>query len=139
MKSLNVVALTGKALESPEIRSFSSGNEVMTLRFVWWTTKKDGDAWKENANFIDVKQWKPSRKFADLVHKGTPLAISGSLEMEEWVDKKTGVTRNKYVIVAHNICFSGPKAENEVPGSQDTLAPIDGGKVTLSEGEETPF
>jgi len=139
-KSLNVVALTGKLVAEPELRYFGSGMALLNLRLCFWTNKKEGESWVETGNFIDVKQFKPSEKFVGLLHKGSPLAISGRLEVEEWKDKETGKSRSKVVVVAQEITFAGPKQSNETPKDHDTLAPIDGQKtIPLDEGEWQPF
>lgn len=144
MRSLNVVALTGKLVAEPELRYFASGTSLLTLRFCFWTSKKDGDAWKETGNFIDIKQFKPSENFVKMLHKGTPLAISGTLEVEEWNDKATNQKRSKAVIIAREMSFAGPKPDNDTPDDPQTLAPIEGfkaqqGTIPLAGGEETPF
>lgn len=145
MRSLNVVALTGKLVQEPELRYFANGVALLTLRFCFWTNKKDGDAWKETGNFIDVKQFKASEGFVKMLHKGSPLAISGRLEVEEWVDKNTNGKRSKVVVIAQEITFSGPKPDNETPADPQTLAPIEGfkaesqGTIPLGDAPAVPF
>lgn len=141
MKSLNQTCLTGKIMGEPEVRYFGSGTAILKFRFCFWTSKKDGDTWKETGNFIDVIQWKPSENFTKLLKDRTPLAISGNLEMDEWQDKNSGQKRSKIQLVARDICFfSAPKDA----ASQDSLAPVDEykseqGTIPLADGDSTPF
>jgi|SRR5690349_7276012 len=141
MKSLNVVALTGKITGEPELRYLQNGKPILSFRFCFWTSKKDGDVWKESGNFIDVTQFAANENFARLLHDKTPLAIQGRLEMDEWVDKNTNQKRSKIKLIAQDLTFSGPKSENEPPKQHDTLAPIDGtqGTIPLDGGPEVPF
>lgn len=141
MKSLNCVCLTGKITGEPEIRYLQTGKPVLKFRFCFWTSRKDGDAWKELGNFIDVIQWNPSENFAKRLHDKTPLAISGRLEMDEWTDKTSGAKRQKLQVVAQDLTFSGPKPDNDPPKEHETLAPIDGERKTipLADGEDLAF
>ena len=146
MKSLNSITLTGQLADEPKVLSFSGGTEMLVFRFCFWTSQKESDGWKDAGNFIDVKQFKPSRAFADMLHKGTFVGLSGRLQSEEWQDKNTGAKRSKFVIVAHDINFTVPKSK--VPQEHDGIAPVDGYKsedapgqttIPLDQGDPTPF
>lgn len=114
--SLNSTSITGNAVRDPETRSLPRGGVVATIRIA------HNDPINDKVLYIDVDAWDKQAEFVGkYVKKGSLLAISGKLKMDEWTDKE-GKKQTKYVIVADRINFiGGKKKESEPQTAPDSL------------------
>jgi single-strand DNA-binding protein len=109
--SLNVVTLVGRVGGDPETRRFESGNMKTTATLaVNRPTKSDQPDW------FNLEFWgKQAEVVENYVKKGSLIGIKGSLKIETWTDKSTGVLRSKPVILVDRLDLLGSRRENEAP------------------------
>ena len=85
---LNVVAIMGRLVADPELRTTTSGINMARFRMV---------AWRSQADFV-----------CKYFQKGSLIVIDGSIQTRQYQDKN-GNNRTAVEIVANNINFAGPK------------------------------
>lgn len=114
---LNVVAIMGRLVADPELRTTQQGTNVCTFRIACersYTPKGQ----QRQADFIDIVAW---RQQADFVcryfQKGSMIAVEGSLQTRNYQDKQ-GNKRTAVEVLANNISFAGAKAADK-PAARD--------------------
>lgn len=109
---LNVVAIMGRLVRDPELRTTQQGNSVCNFRIACDRSYVQHGQ-ERQADFIDVVAW---RQQADFVSRhfqmGSMIAIDGSLQTRKYQDK-SGNNRTSVEVVANNISFAGEKAANK--------------------------
>lgn len=97
---MNVVILQGNLTRDPKSRKVktSSGNETTVTTFTIATSRrferKDGTKDKKTT-FVDCDAWDSGAEIiCKYVHKGDPLLIRGSLELDQW-ETEDGQKRSK--------------------------------------------
>lgn len=106
---LNVIALMGRLTAEPELRQTPNG--IATCSFTVAVDRsfvKSGE--ERKADFINVVTWRGTAEFVcKYFHKGSMIAVDGSLQTRNYEDKN-GVKRTAFEVVANNINFTGEKA-----------------------------
>ena len=119
---LNVVAIMGRLVADPELRTTQSGISVASFRIACDRSyARPGE--QRQADFFDVVAGRQQAEFVcKYFQKGSLIAIDGSLQTRQYQDKN-GNNRTAFEIVANNINFAGPKNS----GSTGSAAPYQGG------------
>lgn len=114
---LNVVAIMGRLVADPELRTTQQGTNVCTFRIACersYTPKGQ----QRQADFVDVVAWGKTAEFiCKFFQKGSMIAIDGSLQTRNYQDKQ-GIKRTAVEVVASNISFAGEKAADK-PAARD--------------------
>jgi len=111
-----------KKVGSSTVTSF----RLVTNRYI---KKKGSDKGEEKATYIDCETWEKRAEYAaEKVKKGTPLLVTGRIESDEWVDKKTGEKRSKLKVYVEKLQVDTRGGEGGGKGRRDE----DG------EGEDSP-
>ena len=112
---LNVVAIMGRLVADPELRTTNSGTEVCSFRIACDRSfVRQGE--QRQADFIDIVAWRHNANFVTkYFQKGSLIAIEGSLQTRQYQDKN-GNNRTAVEVVASNISFAGPKSSNQNGG-----------------------
>ena len=115
---LNVVAIMGRLVADPELRTTGNGTNVCSFRIACDRNfVQQGQ--ERQADFIDVVAWRQSAEFiCKYFQKGSLIAIEGSLQTRQYQDKN-GNKRTAGEVLANQINFAGAKK----PGGQ----PVDDG------------
>ena len=105
---LNVVAIMGRLVADPELRTTPAGVNVCQFRIACDRNfARQGE--QRQADFVDIVAW---RQRADFVckyfQKGSMIAIEGALQSRNYQDKN-GNNRTAMAVVASNVSFAGPK------------------------------
>jgi single-strand DNA-binding protein len=108
---LNVVAIMGRLVADPELRTTTSGVSVASFCVACDRNfARQGE--QRQADFIDVVAWRQTAEFVcKYFQKGSMIAIDGSLQTRQYQDKN-GNNRKAVEIVANNVSFAGPKSSN---------------------------
>ena len=108
---LNVVALMGRLVADPELKTTQSGNSVCTFRIaVDRGYVPQGE--ERQADFITVTSWRKTAEFVcKYFQKGSLIAIEGSLQTRQYQDK-SGNNRTATEVLASRVSFAGSKASN---------------------------
>ncbi len=114
---LNIVALMGRLVYDPELKTTPQGTSVCSFRIACdrsYTPKGQ----QRQADFIDVVAWRQSAEFVSkYFQKGSMIAIEGSLQTRQYQDKQ-GNNRTAVEVLANQISFAGSKAA-EKPAVRD--------------------
>lgn len=115
---LNVVAIMGRLVADPELRTTGNGTNVCSFRIA--CDRNFAQKGQERqADFIDVVAWRQSAEFiCKYFQKGSLVAVEGSLQSRQYQDKN-GNKRTAVEVLANQINFAGGKK----PGGQ----PVDDG------------
>ncbi len=114
---INTVVLMGRLTFDPELRTTPSGVSVVRFQVaVDRSYQKAGE--ERKADFIDVTAWRQTADFVSrYFHKGSMIAIEGSLQTDNYTDKD-GNKRKSIQVVANNVSFCGSKSESGNFGAQ---------------------
>lgn len=112
---LNVVALNGRLTRDPELKTTQSGTSVVSFSVAVDRNYKSGNEYQ--TDFINVVAWRQTAEFVSrYFHKGSMVAVQGSLQERKYNDKNNN-TRTIYEVVADQVSFCGGK--NEQNGNQN--------------------
>ena len=106
---LNVVAIMGRIVADPELKTTTQGTSVCRFRIACDRSYvRQGE--ERKADFIDIAAWRQTAEFVcKYFQKGSMIAVEGSLQMTSYQDKN-GNNRTKVEVVASNVSFCGSKA-----------------------------
>ena len=108
---LNVVAIMGRLVADPELRTTTQGNSVCSFRIACDRSYVQ-QGQERRADFIDVVAWRQQAEFVSkYFQKGSMIAVEGSLQTRNYQDKN-GNNRTAVEVVANNISFAGSKRQN---------------------------
>lgn len=107
----NVVAIMGRLVADPELRTTQQGTNVCTFRIACERSySKPGE--QRQADFVDIVAWGKTAEFiCKYFQKGSMIAIEGSLQTRQYQDKN-GNNRTAVEVVANNISFAGAKRQD---------------------------
>lgn len=108
---LNVVAIMGRLVADPELRTTPAGYSVCSFRIACDRSYVQQGR-ERQADFIDIVAWRQQADFVSkYFHKGSMIAIDGSLQTRQYQDKN-GNNRTAVEVVANNISFAGAKRQD---------------------------
>lgn len=109
---LNVVAIMGRLVADPELRTTQQGTNVCTFRIACDRSYVQ-QGQERQADFIDVIAWRQSAEFVSkYFKKGGLIAVEGRLQTRQYQDKQ-GNNRTAVEVVANNISFAGAKSADK--------------------------
>lgn len=113
MSDINQVTLTGNLTRDPELRSASSGTDVLRFGIASNHWKSDGNGGGENvADFIDCTLFgKRASSLEGILHKGMKVAISGSLRYSSW-QTDDGQKRSKLEVNCFEVVLLQKREDN---------------------------
>ena len=110
---LNVVAIMGRLVADPELRTTQSGTNVCSFRIAC-DRNFAPQGQERQADFIDIVAWRQSAEFVcKYFAKGSLVAVTGSLQSRSYKDKN-GNNRTAVEVLAEHINFAGPKKTQRV-------------------------
>ena len=108
---LNVVAIMGRLVADPELRTTTQGHSVCSFRIACDRSYVQ-QGQQRQADFIDIVAWKQQADFVSkYFQKGSMIAVEGSLQTRQYQDKN-GNNRTAVEVVANNISFAGAKRQD---------------------------
>lgn len=114
---LNVVAIIGRMVKDPELKTTNSGKSVCSFRIANDSGYKDASGQRQT-NWLDVTAWGKTAEFVcKYFPKGALIAIDGRLQTRQYQDKNSN-NRTAVEIVAQNASFCGSK-ESTRPTTQN--------------------
>nr|DAH39057.1 MAG TPA: Single strand binding protein [Caudoviricetes sp.]DAT71252.1 MAG TPA: Single strand binding protein [Caudoviricetes sp.] len=115
---LNVVALMGRLVRDPELKTTQSGNSVCTFSIACdrsYTAKDE----ERKADFFTITAWRQTAEFiCKYFQKGSLIAIEGILQTRQYQDKN-GNNRTATEVLASRVSFAGSKASGS-PSAQSS-------------------
>lgn len=108
---LNVVAIMGRLVDDPELRTTPAGHSVCSFRIACDRSYVQ-QGQQRQADFIDIVAWRQQADFVSkYFRKGSLIAVDGSLQTRNYQDKN-GNNRTAVEVVANNISFAGAKRQD---------------------------
>lgn len=122
---INVVAIMGRLVADPELKTTPAGINVCTFRIACDRSfVQQGQ--QRQADFIDVVAWRHNADFlCKYFAKGSMVAVQGCLQTRQYQDRN-GNNRTAVEVVAESLSFAG---SSKKPGGQ---AVDDGGEAPPS-------
>ena len=106
---LNVVAIMGRLVADPELRTTQQGTNVCTFRIACersYTQKGQ----QRQADFVDIVAWGKTAEFINQwFGKGDLITIVGRIEVRSYEDKN-GNKRTATEVIAEEALFGGSKS-----------------------------
>jgi len=116
--TVNNVILVGRLGQDPELRQANSGTAV--CNFTIATTELGPKT--ANGTHEKTTEWHNITVFGNkavnasqYLQKGSKVYIGGHLTTQNWIDKETGKTRYKTIIIGHDMQFLDSKDNNQNP------------------------
>lgn len=145
---LNVVAIIGRMVKDPELKTTNSGKSVCSFRIANDSGYKDASG-QSQTNWLDVTVWGKTAEFVcKYFPKGALIAIDGRLQTRQYQDKN-GQNRTAVEIVAQNVSFCGSKestspaqqnaAQRPAAPSQRTYGEPDADYALIEDDGDLPF
>lgn len=112
----NLVQLRGNLTADPEVVGIGDTN-IVKLRLAVNSDYKDAQGNKVEGDpvFVSVDYWgRDGADVAEFLKKGSPVALTGSLQQQRWEDKNTGAKRSKVVVEGteiREVVFTGENAK----------------------------
>jgi len=124
---INSVALMGRLTYEPEIKRTPSG--VAVIRFQIAVDRNyQAKGQDRQADFIDCVAWRQTAEFVSkYFHKGDMIALTGSIQTENFTDKD-GNKRKSTVVSVNNVSFCGAKENGNngfVPPEEESKLDVD--------------
>ena len=119
---LNVVAIMGRLVADPELRTTPAGVNVCQFRIACDRSfARQGE--QRQADFVDIVAWRAQADFVcKYFSKGSLIAINGRIQTRNYQDKN-GNNRTAFAVVAENINFGGSKGTNKQVDEGGEAAP----------------
>ena len=139
---LNVVAIMGRLVADPELRTTQAGHSVCSFRIACDRNYVQ-QGQERQSDFIDIVAWRQADFVSKYFRKGSMIAIDGSLQTRQYQDKN-GNNRTAVEVVANNISFAGAKRQDSqsVPSyEQQTASHVEQAKAQtgFSQGSADDF
>lgn len=106
--TINTATLSGNVGQQPEIRYTPNGNVIASFSLA---VQGYGQGEKKTLWFACKSFSKTAEVIGEYVHKGSPVTVSGSLDIEEWQDQN-GNQRSRTVLIVRDIQLP-PKIANQ--------------------------
>ena len=92
---LNVVAIMGRLVADPELRTTQQGTNVCSFRIACDRNfARQGE--QRQADFIDIVAWRQQAEFVSKYFtKGRMAVVEGRLQIRDWTDKEGGKRRHR--------------------------------------------
>ena len=106
----------GRLTYEPELKTTPSG--VSVIRFqIACDRSYQSQGQERQADFIDCVAWRQRAEFISrYFHKGSMIAIEGSIQTQNYTDKN-GNNRKSVEVVANNVSFCGSKSDSGMGGT----------------------
>jgi len=109
--SFNSVVILGNVVRDPDVRFTPQGVQVADVSIALNHTWRDESGTKrEEVTYVDCVFWSKLAEIAGkYLKKGSQVLISGRLHQDSWIDKQSGQTRRKIVVVVENLQMLGSR------------------------------
>jgi single-strand DNA-binding protein len=108
--SLNVVNLVGRVGGDPEVKYFESGKVKCRLTLAVDRRSRNND----QPDWFNLELWgKTAEVAANYVRKGKLIGVQGSLKIDRWSDRATGVERSTPIIQVDRLELLGSKRDDD--------------------------
>lgn len=125
---LNHIDLMGYLTRDPELRRTTTGKPVASFTLACERDYSGPDGNRET-DFIDIVAWNATAEFVSkFFTKGRKAAVSGRLQIRNWMDKD-GNKRKSAEVIADHVYFADIKKQDTTDTAQtppQMLEPLEG-------------
>ncbi len=134
--SLNMVCLTGRLTRDPELRTTTTGKQVVNFTIAVQKRFKPQNSDEPDASFINCVAWGQSAEFlCNYGAKGRMVGVTGRLEQRKY-QASDGTMREVVEVVADQVVLlDRPRDDADAPG----MAAVAAGSANDEESEDDPF
>ncbi len=136
---VNRVVLIGRLVRDPDLRTTSTGKNVVEFSIAVNKRIKPKDANEPDADFFRIKAWGQTADYvSNYLSKGRLVAVDGRLDTRKFVDQN-GNNREIVEIVADNVNGLDRPREDGAPAGPRPATGSAGGGAAPSPDEYDPF
>lgn len=118
---MNKAILIGRLTRDPELRYTQSNIACATVDLAI-NNGKDSFGNDRPTDFIRVVVWeKQAENMAKYTHKGSQVAVEGSIKTETWEDEQGKTRYRTYVLVRRVVFLDSKKNESSLPQTPDYI------------------
>lgn len=108
---LNHIAIMGRIVADPELRSTPAGVSVCTFRIACERNFKNKQTGERETDFINIVTWRSTAEFVSRnFSKGRMVVCEGRLQIRPYTDRD-GNKRTAAEVIAENVYFGDSKRE----------------------------
>ena len=119
---MNTVTLTGRVGNDPEAKYFDDGKVVVNLRLAskrkYVSLERIAlgiKSGQEETDWYGLEIWGQTAEFVvKYVEKGARIGVTGSLQVDSWIDKESGEKRERAKIIVRSLDVLESKAEADL-------------------------
>jgi len=121
MADLNQVMLIGRLTRNADLKYTAGGKAVSKFTLAVNEKRKEGDHWKDKADFFDCVLWgQLAESLNQYLSKGKQIGVIGKLSQERW--EQDGQNRSKITInVQHIQLLSGGNSGSDTEQKQESF------------------
>ena len=142
---INSVVLQGRLVADPELKTTTTGKEVVTFRLASDRSYADANG-ERQADFITCVAWNGTATFINRYFaKGSMIIVTGRIQTRTYEDRD-GNKRTAFEVVINEASFCGSKNETAAPATPasqlapvQTQAPTDQPDDYIDDDEDFPF
>lgn len=137
---VNKAILIGRLGQDPEVKTFDSGNTIVTLRIATSDRKKVDGEWQDATEWHTVKCFgKTADLAAQYLAKGRQVAIEGKIQTRQY--EKDGIKRYATEILCDRLEFIGSRGEQAERGDayEPAAKPAGPAPAMVDDGLDVPF
>ena len=127
MSYINVVAITGRLGQEPELRYTPNGFAVLNLRIAINESRKLEDgSFKTTTFWLNVQVWKETaERLVERLHKGMLIEVTGRLKEKVWTRQDGVEVKELYVVAssAQGIKTAPAETTESADGGEPEAAP----------------
>lgn len=123
MAGVNKCIIVGNLGRDPEARFTQGGLAICKLSVAVTERVKDGDAWKDETEWVRVTVFgKTAENAAQYLQKGRQVYVEGRLKSSKYTDKD-GVEKVSVEVIASNVVFLAGGGDDKGGGGKSKPAP----------------
>lgn len=112
---LNHIVIMGRMVRDPELRTTQGGTNVCSFTLACDRDFKAKDSGEKETDFIDCVAWRSTAEFVSKYFtKGRMMAVTGRLQIRDWVDKEKNKRRSAEIQVS-SAYFADSKSKEQEP------------------------
>lgn len=115
--SINRVSLSGNLTRDPELRSTTSGSQVLSFGIAVNDRRRNAQGeWEDVPNYVDcVVFGARAESLSRFLAKGQKIVLEGKLRWSQW--ERDGQKRSKLEVIVDNLDFFSQRRQNGTEGS----------------------
>ncbi|MCL2210818.1 MAG: single-stranded DNA-binding protein [Treponema sp.] len=118
MADLNHVTVVGRLTRDASLKFTTNGKAVSKFTLAVNEKRKDGDHWKDSADFFDFVIWGQLAESLQMyLKKGKQIGVIGKLSQERWT-AEDGQNRSKTVVTVQYVQLFGGGNTNSDNGNK---------------------